>query len=178
MVSKQKGFTLVEMMIAMAIGTIIILGAGQLFLTTLQTFRTVDKLSRKQETLIFITEVIARDIRSALDIDLELDSAAIEFSISPQGSDCNVDDYLKKRYLLTEINGKFSLSIRRKCSNERGWRNSEPLVEGFYDDSDESFSFEGLGGGFYKLTIKLATENGQNYEEYALRIQNRAEAFL
>ncbi len=49
----QRGFTLVELMVAMAIGTVIILGAGQLFLTTFQTFQNVDKVSRKQEALIF-----------------------------------------------------------------------------------------------------------------------------
>ncbi len=53
MKQRQGGFTLVELMVAMAIGTVIILGAGQLFLTTFQTFQTVDKVSRKQETLIF-----------------------------------------------------------------------------------------------------------------------------
>lgn len=49
----QQGFSLVELMVAMAIGTVIILGAGQLFLITFQTFKTVDELSRKQESLIF-----------------------------------------------------------------------------------------------------------------------------
>ncbi|EHJ94945.1 PilW family protein [Vreelandella boliviensis] len=55
----QYGFTLVELMVAMAIGTVIILGAGQLFLTTFQTFQTVDKVSRKQETLIFAVSTLA-----------------------------------------------------------------------------------------------------------------------
>ena len=54
MADQQKGFTLVELMVAMTIGTVIILGAGQLFLTTFQTFRTVDALSRKQESLILL----------------------------------------------------------------------------------------------------------------------------
>lgn len=52
---RQSGFTLVELMVAMAIGTVIILGAGQLFLTTFQTFKKVDELSRKQETVVFAT---------------------------------------------------------------------------------------------------------------------------
>ena len=56
---RQGGFTLVELMVAMAIGTVIILGAGQLFLTTFQTFQTVDKVSRKQETLIFAVSTLA-----------------------------------------------------------------------------------------------------------------------
>lgn len=54
----QRGFTLVELMVAMAIGTIIILGAGQLFLTTFRTFQTVDKISRKQEALIFAVNTL------------------------------------------------------------------------------------------------------------------------
>lgn len=60
----QKGFTLVELMVAMAIGTIIILGAGQLFLTTFQTFRTVEELSRKQETVIFAANTLVNAYRS------------------------------------------------------------------------------------------------------------------
>ncbi|MEA2120276.1 PilW family protein [Halovibrio sp. HP20-50] len=56
---RQGGFTLVELMVAMAIGTVIILGAGQLFLTTFQTFQTVDQVSRKQETLIFAVSTLA-----------------------------------------------------------------------------------------------------------------------
>ncbi|MBL1269239.1 PilW family protein [Vreelandella neptunia] len=59
----QQGFTLVELMVAMTIGTVIILGAGQLFLTTFQTFQTVDKISRKQENLIFIAQRITSEIR-------------------------------------------------------------------------------------------------------------------
>ncbi|MDQ7735361.1 prepilin-type N-terminal cleavage/methylation domain-containing protein [Halomonas sp. SpR1] len=54
----QKGFTLVELMVAMAIGAVIILGAGKLFLTSFQTFQTVDKVSRKQETLIFAVSTL------------------------------------------------------------------------------------------------------------------------
>ena len=59
MSNNQQGFTLVELMVAMAIGTVIILGAGQLFLTTFQTFRTVDQVSRKQEALIFATSTLS-----------------------------------------------------------------------------------------------------------------------
>ncbi|RUR40170.1 hypothetical protein ELY25_04810 [Vreelandella populi] len=50
-------------MVAMAIGTIIILGAGQLLLTTFTTFERVDTLSRQQEALIFAAQTLTRDIR-------------------------------------------------------------------------------------------------------------------
>jgi len=55
---RQNGFTLVELLVAMAIGTVIILGAGQLFLTTFQTFQAVDQVSRKQEALIFAISIL------------------------------------------------------------------------------------------------------------------------
>lgn len=59
----QQGFTLVEIMVAMAIGTVIILGAGQLFLTTFQTFQNVNKVSRKQEALIFAVSTLTEEGR-------------------------------------------------------------------------------------------------------------------
>lgn len=58
MTHHQHGFTLVELMVAMAIGAVIILGAGQLFLTTFQTFQNVAQVSRKHETLIFAVSVL------------------------------------------------------------------------------------------------------------------------
>ncbi|BBI71976.2 hypothetical protein HAALTHF_17560n [Vreelandella aquamarina] len=75
---RQAGFSLVELMVAMAIGTVIILGAGQLFLTTFQTFDKVRDLSRKQESLVFITGVMVQDIRSAIYVDVELEEIPIE----------------------------------------------------------------------------------------------------
>ncbi|MCA1771989.1 MAG: prepilin-type N-terminal cleavage/methylation domain-containing protein [Halomonas sp.] len=60
---RQSGFTLVELMVAMVIGTVIILGAGQLFLTTFQTFQKVDELSRKQETVVFVANRLSNEYR-------------------------------------------------------------------------------------------------------------------
>ncbi|WP_346796573.1 prepilin-type N-terminal cleavage/methylation domain-containing protein [Halomonas sp. Bachu 37] len=60
---RQKGFTLVELMVAMVIGSIIILGAGSLFLTTFQTFQKVNELSRKQETVIFAANTLVDEYR-------------------------------------------------------------------------------------------------------------------
>lgn len=50
---RQNGFTLTEMMVAMVMGVIIVIGAGQLFLSTLHTFRQTESLGRQQEALIF-----------------------------------------------------------------------------------------------------------------------------
>ena len=65
--SRQAGFTLVELMVAMLVGSIVVLGAGYLFLTTLQTFQKVDELSRKQETVIFAAHTLSAGIRQSKD---------------------------------------------------------------------------------------------------------------
>lgn len=61
--TRQAGFTLVEVMVAMVIGAIIILGAGQLLLTTVTTFTRVETISRQQEAVIFAAEALTRDVR-------------------------------------------------------------------------------------------------------------------
>ena len=105
-------------MVALAIGTVIILGAGKIFITTFQTFDKVRELSRKQESLVFITGVMIQDIRSAINVDVESDAAAIGLLVSSAGSRCDEDENLEKRYFLSEKNGKFSLSVSGKCDGE------------------------------------------------------------
>lgn len=62
---KPHGFTLVELMIAMVLGLIIIGGVTAMFLSTHQTSRTNDALSRVQETGRFAIQRISREIREA-----------------------------------------------------------------------------------------------------------------
>lgn len=69
--SRQAGFTLIELMVALLVGSIVVLGAGYLFLTTLQTFQTVGELSRKQETVIFAAHTLSVGIRQGKDYGLQ-----------------------------------------------------------------------------------------------------------
>lgn len=61
----SKGFSLVELMIALVIGLIIVLGAGQLVIMGVQSFREMDELARRQEAIRYMADVISEDIRSA-----------------------------------------------------------------------------------------------------------------
>lgn len=65
----QRGFTLTELLVAMAIGMVIILGAGQLFLSTFHTFRQVDALGRQQEALIYTATTVASTLRRSGSVD-------------------------------------------------------------------------------------------------------------
>lgn len=62
---RNGGFSLIELMVALVVGLIIILGAGQLFLTVFQTNRQVETLSEKQAAVNFAVESLLRDIRRA-----------------------------------------------------------------------------------------------------------------
>ena len=62
---KQQGMTIIEIMIALAIGAFLIAGVMQVYLGSRQSFRMLDSLSRMQENGRFAMEFISRDIRLA-----------------------------------------------------------------------------------------------------------------
>lgn len=59
----QKGFTIVELMVALVLGLVLVGGFINIFLTSGQTMRTNQGLSRIQENARFAVEVLAREIR-------------------------------------------------------------------------------------------------------------------
>lgn len=62
---KQSGMTLVEIMISLLIGAILLGGVLQIFLSTKQTYRMQEGLSRLQENARFAMEFLTVDIRMA-----------------------------------------------------------------------------------------------------------------
>jgi type IV pilus assembly protein PilW len=62
---RQRGMSLVELMVAMTIGLILTVVIANLFLGTKQTYRTQDDLSRIQENLRIAFQVIGRIVRQA-----------------------------------------------------------------------------------------------------------------
>lgn len=63
--SVQRGMSLVELMIAMTVGLIALAGVGYLYLESRQAFRSIDNLSRMQETARYAMEILSRDLRMA-----------------------------------------------------------------------------------------------------------------
>lgn len=62
---KQKGYTLIELMVAMVLGLIIIGGVISVFVSNQQAFRTNENLGRLQENARISFELMAREIRQA-----------------------------------------------------------------------------------------------------------------
>ncbi len=63
--TSQRGFTLVELMIAMLIGVFLMSGVIQIFLSAKQAYRLQENLSRLQENGRLAINLIAKDIRMA-----------------------------------------------------------------------------------------------------------------
>lgn len=62
---RQPGFSLVELMVALAVGLALVLVVGYAYLGSKQTFRVQDALSRMQENARFVFETMGFDIRMA-----------------------------------------------------------------------------------------------------------------
>lgn len=61
----QRGFSLVEIMIAVTLSLILMAGVSQIYLSSKQSFRMQEALSRVQENGRFALEFLSRDIRMA-----------------------------------------------------------------------------------------------------------------
>ncbi|MEE8428745.1 MAG: PilW family protein [Gammaproteobacteria bacterium] len=62
---RQRGLTLVELMVALTISVVLLGGVLKVFANSKQTYRVQEALSRLQENGRFAIEFLARDIRSA-----------------------------------------------------------------------------------------------------------------
>lgn len=62
---RQSGFTLIELMIALVLGLLVVLGASQLFLTSSQSFRSIESINKRQEVVSYIANVIGYEMRIA-----------------------------------------------------------------------------------------------------------------
>ena len=62
---RQRGFSLVELMVAMTIGLAVLAGIGYMYIESRQSFRSMDNLSRMQESARYALEIMSRDIRMA-----------------------------------------------------------------------------------------------------------------
>lgn len=63
--SMRNGFTMVELMVSLAIGLLVTLAVSQVYLSSRDTYGAKEELSRLQENARFASEFIARDLRMA-----------------------------------------------------------------------------------------------------------------
>ncbi|MEC8916193.1 MAG: prepilin-type N-terminal cleavage/methylation domain-containing protein [Pseudomonadota bacterium] len=71
--ARHRGFGLVELLIAMAIGLLIALGAERLFMIGIQNQQATQRLSQRQAVLSYLADSLIGDIRRAIDVTIEND---------------------------------------------------------------------------------------------------------
>lgn len=64
-VHRQQAFSLVELMVAMAIGLLLVLGVVQIFLASRQSFVVQQEMAALQENARFVLSRLSRDLRQA-----------------------------------------------------------------------------------------------------------------
>lgn len=63
--TSERGFTLIELMVAMLLGLVVVAGVGSVFLSNQRVYRTNRALSDVQDSSRIAFELLARDIRNA-----------------------------------------------------------------------------------------------------------------
>lgn len=88
----NKGFSLVELMVAMVAGLILVAAVTTLFVTTLRANSTAMKVSRLNQEVQAITDMIARDIqRTGYDASAATSTRLVSGATRPFYFDANID---------------------------------------------------------------------------------------
>lgn len=61
----SKGFSIVELMVALLLGLFLVSGVAAMYISSKQSYRVTDNLSRLQESMRFSLELMAQDVRMA-----------------------------------------------------------------------------------------------------------------
>ncbi|MCE8003009.1 PilW family protein [Billgrantia ethanolica] len=172
---RQAGFTLVELMVALVIGLIIILGAGQLFLMGFQTFRQIELLSNKQAALTFATETLIRDIRRATDVDFDNGALTVAFTNNSDMSGCS--GTVVRVYRLSQAaisaNEGWSLNMGQDCESAPSNAAFEPLVTAFNEDG---FFAEEVDDGVWEISFQLMAGRNGETDSFTFNAVNRNQA--
>ncbi len=80
---RSAGVTLIELMVALAIGSFLMLGALTVFMQSRTSFRVNESVSRLQESARFVIDVMEPDVRMASYFGLTSRSSKIENSATP-----------------------------------------------------------------------------------------------
>ncbi|MDR5890490.1 MULTISPECIES: PilW family protein [Halomonas] len=172
----SRGFSLVELMVAMVIGLVIILGAGQLFLTVFQTQRQVEALGEKQAAVNFAVDSLLRDIRracwnkAAASETMNGDSLTLTL---PDGGDCESGSVRDVTYRLGDMAGEAGHGYALTIDKNDG-AGAQEVVSGLTNNG-----FRVASAGDYGVTVMLElVPAGQDGAPDTLRFLavNRTEA--
>lgn len=130
--SVEGGFSLVELMVALVIGLLIVLGAGQLYLTSKQSYNRMDNLAKRQESLRVISDLVSFDVRTSVEITNNSADQTVLNMTYDSGVRSN-DPYCGSANNLLEVRYSFvspELMIQVRCDPDASLSSSQSLIEG------------------------------------------------
>lgn len=114
---RQAGFSLVEMMIAMSLGLLVLLGATEAYQAIRLSFDRLQALSTLQSSLTFTSDTLLHDVRRARQIDTDTGQDPVEYVL-------HFSDGSNHRYRLSGPDNDATLELDR---DDDGWA---PLATG------------------------------------------------
>jgi type IV pilus assembly protein PilW len=130
---RQTGLTLVELMVALAIGSFLIIGAVQIYNQSRQAFRVNESIARVQETAQFAMDTIEADLRMASNWGrtsraLAIEGRALAADPNPTGlaipGDCGDEWVLDLAVPVDGANNNFNLP----CAAQGGAQAASDLI--------------------------------------------------
>lgn len=130
----SSGFSLVELMVALLIGLLILLGAGQLFLMSKRSYDQAEMLATRQQAVRSIFDIISLDIRTA---DSVVDNASnqlvllLKFAADRRDKDpyCPSDEKLNKVQYTFDSSAQ-TLFVDVDCGDNDSLGKGEGLISG------------------------------------------------
>ncbi len=169
----QRGFSLIELMVALVIGLIITLGSFQLFLVGKQAFNHELAMAERQASLRFLVDSISYDIRSASYTDFVdgegtvlSDSEELILSFNKGNSICPSDDVYQVKYFAADG----SIKMSQSCGGA-AFGSAEPIVLGV--GAINFYYFDSALG--VRVEVTMQDDQGRLPDEvFNFRVANRS----
>lgn len=155
---KGGGFSLVELMVAMVAGLILVAAVTTLFVTTLRANSTAMKVSRLNQEVQAITDMIARDIqRAGYDASAATSSRLVSGAVHPFYFDANTDLYQNK-CIFVQYDGR---NIDKSPNSANGLEDNNEAVVYSYR-ADKTVRVDEFSAAVSSSLSTLCTASGAN----------------
>lgn len=173
MIRSSRGFSLVELMVAMVVSLVVILGAGQLFISFSQTSERITRLSEKQAAVNFAVETLLRDIRRAVNTPKwDESTGTLTLVVENRGdlspSTCHPGLKVTKEYRLREWSGSgeaaWYIAVNAfECDGSPVGGGFQDLVGGFLAPDEDGFHMDDsdAASGVWKVIFRLVPTSGE-----------------
>ena len=158
--SGQRGLTLVEMMVAMTIGLIVLVGVGSIYLSSLRTYRIQEDDARLQESGRYVIELIGRSIRQAgADAEMTFNPVATTLNcVAPVCQPVNgtngaagAPDTLALQFYANRDELQGGNWVTRDCTGGLNQANLNTLITNTFSLAGASFRCNGSAGGVQEI---------------------------